>query len=187
MPQASLHHISASPRASQALFALHECIGFHALGAISCNMLAERVGKNIREARKARGWSLEQLAAAVEPKSTHQHISRLERGSASLDLGWLEKVGAALNVDPVELVTGPRRERAPREELRLSAQVADEVARVLGTVARDGEEPSFGTVQVLALMLQELTVTFARHPEAMQNPAVVRPVTDSLSRQLARA
>lgn len=162
-------------------------MGFRTISAISTAMLAKRVGENIRAARKARGWSLEQLAAAVTPASTHQHISRLERGNASLDLGWLERVGAALGVDPVELVTGPKAERIDRADLRLSGQVADEVARVLATVARDGEEPSPGTVQVLALMLQELTVTFARHPEAMQNPAVVRPVTDSLSRQLARA
>ena len=148
-------------------------------------MLGERVGMQIRDARKRRGWTLVQLAAAVDPPTSHQQISRLEAGKSSLDMSWLERIGQALDVDPIELVTGTRRNE--REDLRLSEQVADEVARVLGTVALDGQEPSPGTVAVLALMLQELTLTFARHPEALRNPAVVRPVTDSLARQLARS
>jgi hypothetical protein len=67
----------------------------------------------------------------------------------------------------------------------LSEQVANEIARTLALVAREGEPPEPGIVQALSLMLQELTVTFSKHPQAYRDPSVARPVVDLASRRFA--
>lgn len=142
-------------------------------------MLAQRVGANIRKAREARGWSLEKLGKKVDPPTSYTQISRLESGDRRLTLEWLEKLAKALSIDPVQLVDDSR----VLPELSLSESVANEIARTLAQVALQGEEPDAGTVQVLALMLQELTVTFSKHPQAYRDPEVARPVVDLVSRK----
>lgn len=145
--------------------------------------LEQKIAANIKAAREARGLTYVELAARCVPPVSYQMISRLEKGERGITPDWIERIAAAMGMEPMDLLVGNR----GTPEFRLSEQVANEVARVLGRVALEGQEPPSGTVQVLALMLQELTVTFARHPGAMRNPDVVRPVTDSLTRQLARA
>lgn len=148
-----------------------------------------RVGENIKRAREARGWSLERLAAklpADQGKPVHYStIGRLEQGKRGLTLEWVERIAGALGMDPVELVAG--RPSQPTPDFSLDESVAGEIARTLALVAREGEPPSSGTVQALALMLQELTVTFARHPQAYRDPAVALPVIDLVSRRSDRA
>ena len=58
----------------------------------------------IRAIRKDRGMTLAQLADACDPKTTAQTIGRLETGMRNLSLAWMERIAAALEVDPETLV-----------------------------------------------------------------------------------
>ena len=58
----------------------------------------------IRDIRKAKGITLAQLAEACVPPTTAQTIGRLETGTRNLSLKWMERIGAALDVDPESLV-----------------------------------------------------------------------------------
>lgn len=59
----------------------------------------------IREVRKARGYTLAQVAKATG--TTPQTISRLETDDMTVSVPWLEKIGAALGVDPYALMPNP--------------------------------------------------------------------------------
>ena len=58
----------------------------------------------IRDIRKAKGLTLADLAAACNPPTTAQTIGRLETGMRQLSLGWMNKIAAALGVDPASLM-----------------------------------------------------------------------------------
>ena len=146
-------------------------------------MLGKTIGENIKAARKAKGLSLEKLAARIKPATSYQQLSRLEQGKM-LSIEWIEKIGQALGVDPMELIKGHALEMA---DLELSEQVANEIARTLALVARDGELPENGTVQALSLMLQELAATFLKYPQAYRDPQVARPVLDLVARRSSHA
>lgn len=60
----------------------------------------------IRDIRKQKGLTLADVAAACSPPTTAQTIGRLETGMRNLSLGWMNKIGAALGVDPETLVRG---------------------------------------------------------------------------------
>ncbi|WP_017666146.1 helix-turn-helix domain-containing protein [Porphyrobacter sp. AAP82] len=87
----------------------------------------------IRDIRKAKGLTLADLAAACDPPTTAQTIGRLETGMRRLSLGWMNKIAAAMGVDPASLMrdeaaaparivaelaaAGPQALTAPREAL----------------------------------------------------------------------
>lgn len=58
----------------------------------------------IRDIRKQKGMTLAEVAAACEPPTTAQTIGRLETGMRNLSLAWMNRIGAALGVDPETLV-----------------------------------------------------------------------------------
>lgn len=58
----------------------------------------------IRAIRKDKGMTLSDVAAACEPPTTAQTIGRLETGMRNLSLKWMERIGAALQVEPEMLV-----------------------------------------------------------------------------------
>lgn len=58
----------------------------------------------IRTIRKEKGWTLAELAEACEPPTTPQTVGRLETGMRNLSLKWMERIAAALEVDPELLV-----------------------------------------------------------------------------------
>ena len=60
----------------------------------------------IRDIRKQKGMTLAEVAAACAPPTTAQTIGRLETGMRNLSLGWMNKIAAALGVDPELLVKG---------------------------------------------------------------------------------
>ena len=60
----------------------------------------------IREVRKARGMTLDDVARACDPPTTPQTIGRLETGTRTVSIGWLNRIAAALGVDAQELVQG---------------------------------------------------------------------------------
>lgn len=68
------------------------------------------VGNSIAFHRKRRGMSQTQLAERIG--TTLNMLGKLERGDRTLDTNWLEKIGAALTIEPRDLIGPPPREGA---------------------------------------------------------------------------
>lgn len=90
----------------------------------------------IRDLRKAKGLTLADLAAACEPATTAQTIGRLETGTRQLSLTWMNRIAAALGVDPASLMRGEAGERA-----QIVAELAASGAEAL-TTPREAVLPS---------------------------------------------
>lgn len=60
----------------------------------------------IREVRRARRMTLDDVARACEPPTTPQTIGRLETGTRTVSVGWLNRIANALGVDASDLVEG---------------------------------------------------------------------------------
>ena len=60
--------------------------------------------KRIRENRKQNNMTLAEVAAACKPPTTAQTIGRLETGLRNLSLVWMNRIAAALGVEPELLV-----------------------------------------------------------------------------------
>lgn len=170
-----------SPHTSSVI-ALVPCVGISTVSATSQGVLGKTIGENIKAARKANGLSLEKLARLVKPETSYQQLSRLEQGRM-LTIEWIERIAAALGMDPMELIRG----EALAQNLEMSEQVANEVARTLAVAALDDEHPAPGTVQALSLIVRELAETFLRYPQAYRDPQVARPVLDLVTRRRDRA
>ena len=67
----------------------------------------------IREVRRARGFTLQDVADRCDPPTTAQTIGRLETGTRTVSVGWLNRIAAALGVTASELVTLPTRNDLP--------------------------------------------------------------------------
>ena len=63
----------------------------------------------IREVRRARGMTLDEVAKACTPPTTPQTIGRLETGTRTVSVGWLNRIAQALDVDAADLVDHPDR------------------------------------------------------------------------------
>jgi transcriptional regulator with XRE-family HTH domain len=63
----------------------------------------------IREVRRAKGLTLEDVARRCVPPTTAQTIGRLETGTRTVSVGWLNRIAAALDVVAADLVTLPDR------------------------------------------------------------------------------
>ncbi|MBV8971975.1 MAG: helix-turn-helix transcriptional regulator [Sphingomonadaceae bacterium] len=63
----------------------------------------------IRDVRKAKRMTLHEVAAACVPPTTAQTIGRLETGTRTVSVAWLNRIAAALGVTAAELVTLPDR------------------------------------------------------------------------------
>lgn len=77
----------------------------------------------IRDIRRQKGMTLADVAARCAPPTTAQTIGRLETGMRNLSLGWMNRIAAALEVEPELLVRG---EASPQPQL---------IARLLDTGA----------------------------------------------------
>jgi transcriptional regulator with XRE-family HTH domain len=112
----------------------------------------------IRAIRQAKGMTLANLAAACQPPTTAQTIGRLETGTRNLSLTWMNRIAAALAVDPQSLLradtvepariiaeltaNGPEALTAPREAVlphELAAQDNTPAPLVLEVTASVGE------------------------------------------------
>lgn len=67
----------------------------------------------LRDVRRARRMTLQDVAGRCEPPTTPQTIGRLETGMRTVSVGWLNRIARALDVDAAELVTLPAREDIP--------------------------------------------------------------------------
>jgi transcriptional regulator with XRE-family HTH domain len=92
----------------------------------------------IRDVRRAKGLTLEQVGALCDPPTTAQTIGRLETGTRTVSVGWLNRIAKALAVSSAELVAmpgqadvpvaallGPEGARAPTRPLAFPPPVAD--------------------------------------------------------------
>ncbi len=70
----------------------------------------------IREVRRARGMTLDDVARRCDPPTTPQTIGRLETGTRTVSVGWLNRIAKALGVDAQDLV-----EAGGSAELRVAA------------------------------------------------------------------
>jgi len=70
----------------------------------------------IREVRRARGMTLEDVALRCKPPTTPQTVGRLETGTRTVSVGWLNRIAAALGVEAQDLVQG-----GDKAELKVAA------------------------------------------------------------------
>jgi transcriptional regulator with XRE-family HTH domain len=82
----------------------------------------------IRDVRKQKGMTLAEVAAACDPPTTAQTIGRLETGMRNLSLDWMNKIAAALGVEPEMLLKGSEAEQA-----QVVARLTDAGAEPLAT------------------------------------------------------
>ena len=67
----------------------------------------------IREVRRARKLTLQDVADRCDPPTTPQTIGRLETGTRTVSVGWLNRIAGALGVEAADLVRLPDREDVP--------------------------------------------------------------------------
>lgn len=67
----------------------------------------------IREVRRAKGMTLDDVARACAPPTTAQTIGRLETGTRTVSVNWLNRIANALGVAAADLVTLPERSGIP--------------------------------------------------------------------------
>ena len=67
----------------------------------------------IREVRRAKKMTLQDVADRCRPPTTPQTVGRLETGTRTVSVGWLNRIAAALGVEAADLVQLPEREDIP--------------------------------------------------------------------------
>ena len=85
----------------------------------------------IRDVRRARGMTLDDVARRCEPPTTAQTIGRLETGTRTLSIVWLNRIAAALEVESSALVS-----TAAAADLPMVALLAADGARALTSAER---------------------------------------------------
>lgn len=109
----------------------------------------------IRDIRRSKGLTLADVAGRCAPPTTAQTIGRLETGMRQLSLSWMNRIAAALEVDPQLLVrgqempqpnyiaritdTGAEALPTPREAILPSALAGDGPLVALAIEASSGE------------------------------------------------
>ena len=67
----------------------------------------------IREVRRAKGLTLLDVAQRCDPVTTAQTIGRLETGTRTVSVGWLNRIARALDVEAADLVCQPDKAALP--------------------------------------------------------------------------
>lgn len=80
----------------------------------------------IAELRKARGLTLQALADRIG--ASNQQVSHLEKGRRGLTVDWVERIAAALDCHPFDLLEAPPQAKSERERalLELFRGMSDE-------------------------------------------------------------
>ena len=106
----------------------------------------------IREVRRARGMTLDDVARRCEPPTTAQTIGRLETGTRTVSVGWLNRIARALGVEAQDLVQagetaelkvvailGPGGAVAPRRQAIVMSPRIDEGMMAIAVAATIGD------------------------------------------------
>jgi transcriptional regulator with XRE-family HTH domain len=67
----------------------------------------------IREVRRAKGLTLLDVAHRCDPPTTAQTIGRLETGTRTVSVGWLNRIAHALETDAADLIRTPDKAELP--------------------------------------------------------------------------
>jgi transcriptional regulator with XRE-family HTH domain len=109
-----------------------------------------RMINRIRDIRRQKGMTLADVAAACSPPTTAQTIGRLETGMRNLSLVWMNRIGAALGVEP-ELLVKADSDASPSIVARLTEAGAEALATPMDAVL-----PSelFGSERLSAMLVE---------------------------------
>jgi len=104
----------------------------------------------IRDIRRQKQFTLADVAARCSPPTTAQTIGRLETGMRNLSLVWMNRIAAALEVEPELLLKGDE-----QDQPRMIARLTDAGAEAL-TAPRDAILPTAlgGDGAVVALAVE---------------------------------
>ena len=104
----------------------------------------------IRDIRRQKGMTLADVAMACSPPTTAQTIGRLETGMRNLSLVWMNRIGAALGVEP-ELLVKAQSDTSPSIVARLTEAGAEALATPMNAVL-----PSelFGSERLSAMVVE---------------------------------
>ena len=102
----------------------------------------------IREVRKAKGMTLDDVGKRCEPPTTAQTIGRLETGTRTVSVGWLNRIAAALGVDAADLVDHP--ERTELEVIAVLGSAGAQAPRRTGLVVPPHSAPGQVAMTVAA-------------------------------------
>lgn len=102
----------------------------------------------IREVRRAKGLTLEEVAQRCTPATTAQTVGRLETGTRTVSVAWLNRIADALGVTAADLVQLPERPDVPVAAL-LDAS-GSHAPRRAATVVPPQPEPGLVAVVVSA-------------------------------------
>ena len=81
----------------------------------------------IRDVRREKGLTLAEVGQRCSPPTTAQTIGRLETGMRNLSLDWMNRIAAALEVEPQLLLRGEQAEQ-PRIVARLTETGSEALA-----------------------------------------------------------
>jgi transcriptional regulator with XRE-family HTH domain len=101
----------------------------------------------IRDVRRAKKLTLQDVADRCDPPTTPQTIGRLETGARTVSLAWLNRIAGALGVEATDLVEFADRD----DDVPLAAEVGDDGARAprrAGVVLPPRPEPGMVAVAV---------------------------------------
>lgn len=102
----------------------------------------------IREVRKAKGLTLDQVGQRCDPPTTAQTIGRLETGTRTVSVGWLNRIAAALGVEAADLVDHP--ERAELEVIAVLGAAGAQAPKRTGLVVPPRNSPGQVAMTVTA-------------------------------------
>ena len=101
----------------------------------------------IREVRRAKKMTLQDVADRCVPATTPQTIGRLETGARTVSLAWLNRIADALGVEATDLVLFAERD----DDVPLAAEMGDDgvhAPRRAGVVLPPRPEPGMVAVAV---------------------------------------
>ena len=99
----------------------------------------------IREVRNAKGLTLLDVAHRCDPPTTAQTIGRLETGTRTVSVGWLNRIARALGVEAADLVRTPDKAELPVAALLLR----DGAHAPAKTLAATSPQPGDGAMAIL--------------------------------------
>jgi len=103
----------------------------------------------IREVRRARGMTLDDVAKACSPPTTPQTIGRLETGTRTVSIVWLNRIADALGVDAADLVEGGG-EKAELPVIAVLGAAGVSAPKRTGVVVAPRPKPGQVAITVLA-------------------------------------
>ena len=92
------------------------------------------IGSNIRKLRTGQGLTQDQLAEKLFV--TRQTVSNWERGASQPDLAQLETIAAALGVEVMDLLYGPKPKEGPSRKRLLAGGICLVVAFIMWAVGK---------------------------------------------------